>query len=334
MAKYKISPNEIDRLLQEERNRRRRERLIQVRDQANIRAASVRKAVKSEKYHQMDILAQKTEGLLNEEKCEKVSALEEELLSKLNTIGHGHREANEQEPRFEHNSAVEKENKKRAKQRHAIAIQWLKDEVGQKDMEKNRQKIARQSALEVERERAAKVAAMPPPVANPINEIGPFQIKPVQLTDGSVYTSTYYHIPDQVYVEKNEILAQSDARDAAMEESERIEEKAQELMREKQEQREKARVRHKNAREKEIIRQDYAQMLHDMSDLQRQNQKKRKNAVAQIPKQIFIPPSIHILEKQQQQKKVAQAFEDMYMAATDQMGDISVALSNPQPYEY
>lgn len=62
--------------------------------------------------------------------------------------------------------------------------------------------------------------------------------------------------------------------------------------------------------------QDYAQLLHDLSDLQRQDKQRRQQAVAHIPKQIFVPPHLRQEQRVDSQRAMERQFEDMYMAAT------------------
>ena len=54
---YRLSPNEVDRLLKEEREKRRKLRIVQVREQSRVNAAKLRQAVKIEKTRQMQKLA-------------------------------------------------------------------------------------------------------------------------------------------------------------------------------------------------------------------------------------------------------------------------------------
>ena len=49
-----------------------------------------------------------------------------------------------------------------------------------------------------------------------------------------------------------------------------------------------------------------------------------------LQKQIFLPPSRRIEEKEDAQTDMERAFEDMYLAATDYRGDLSLAL-DPHP---
>ncbi|XP_064639518.1 serine-rich adhesin for platelets-like [Lineus longissimus] len=71
-------------------------------------------------------------------------------------------------------------------------------------------------------------------------------------------------------------------------------------------------------------------MLHDLSDLQREDINRRQREVANIPRSIFQPPHRRLVEKEETQKDMETAFEDMFMRQTDQMGDVSLAL-DPHP---
>ncbi|XP_071956209.1 uncharacterized protein [Antedon mediterranea] len=125
-------------------------------------------------------------------------------------------------------------------------------------------------------------------------------------------------------------MKQSDARVAAVEEIQRSKEEEEERSREIKERHEKAVLRHKYAREKELLRQDYDHLLNELGHLEQMDRRRRQAVVASIPKQVFQPPHKRLEDRLQHQQNLEEAFEDMYMAKTDFAGDLTLAL-DPQP---
>ncbi|XP_064639516.1 centrosomal protein of 295 kDa-like [Lineus longissimus] len=198
---YRLSPGEVEALIQEEKRKRRIKRILQVREQAKSNAADIRQAVKEEEVKQKKELGKKILKEWESEREEKLKRLEQEYDACLRTIGQGHAEAN----------YVEKENRDFAKQRlsekdaeiaaarHRDAMLRELDERRAEQMERTKQIRARKAAILKEKERAAKVAALPPPKPDPWAEVELPKHKPVVLVDAEAFSSTYFHMVDEDY---------------------------------------------------------------------------------------------------------------------------------------
>ncbi|XP_064615041.1 uncharacterized protein LOC135479190 [Liolophura sinensis] len=327
---YRLSPNEEARILQEETEKRRKLRLLQVRELSKRNAASIRQSVKAEKEQQIQKLAKKLEKNLASVKEEKLRNLEARYDNSMRTIGIAHKEAEQQEDKTEELLALAEENTRKAELRYKTALDALHVEQEQQQMEEKYHILARKAALEMERIRANQIASLPPPPPDPTLDIGKAKHKPVKMTDATAFSLTHFHMAQDIAVEKENPELQADARVLAVDEEERIKEEQRKIEQGEQERRERARVRHNLAREKELLKQDYEHMLHDLSDLQRADMYRRQKVVANIPKQVFEPPHRRLEHRRDRQRTMEQAFEDMYMKATDYTGDLSLAL-DPYP---
>ncbi|XP_061170812.1 centrosomal protein of 295 kDa-like isoform X1 [Saccostrea echinata] len=329
-GRCRLSPNEEARLMKEETEKRRRLRLQQVREQSNLNAARIRQAVKQEKNRQLQKLASNLQNNLESEKEEKIRHLENQYENSLRSIGQGHREASEQVNVEEEGYLLQQESNRRAENRFKQALEKQRREQMFQEYEQKYQIIARQVALDAEKERAKNIASLPPPPKDPVLDLAQPERKSVKMTDIDNFTTTHYHIKEEYAVDKAKPTEQEDARKAAEEEELRTKEMDLEMVRLHNDRLSRARVRHNNALEKELLSHDYNQILHDLSDLQRADRDRRQKVVANIPKQVFEPPHRRLEDKDERQKNMEEAFEDMYMADTNYMGDLSLAL-DPHP---
>ncbi|KAL3848084.1 hypothetical protein ACJMK2_018965 [Sinanodonta woodiana] len=332
-GRLKLSPNEEAQLIREETERRRKIRLQQVRAQCRDNAAKVRHAVKQEKHNQLMKLASDLKNQLDEEKEERIKHLEEQYENSLRSIGVGHKEAGQQIDHEAERQLMRGEEILRAEARGKAALEREQAERAWKDYQKNKSIIARKQALDVERERASEIAAMPPPPPDPLIVLEKIQQrKLVKTVDLEAFSTTRYHMLPEVAVDRAAFSqTEMDAKQAAIEEEERIKERDRERNRLYHDQLERARVRHNMALEKELLRQDYERIMHDLSDLQRADRDRRQKVVANIPKQVFEPPHIRLQDLEEKQNEMEQKFEDMYMAGTNYMGDISLVLDAYPP---
>uniref|UniRef100_A0A8W8IRD9 Uncharacterized protein n=1 Tax=Magallana gigas TaxID=29159 RepID=A0A8W8IRD9_MAGGI len=315
-GRVRLSPNEEARLMKEETEKRRRLRLQQVREQSNLNAARIRQAVKQEKNKQLQKLASTLQNELEKEKDEKIRHLENQYENSLRSIGQGHREASEQVDVDEERYLMQQESNRRADSRYKQALEKQRREQMFQEYEQKYHIIARQTALETEKERAKNIASLPPPPKDPVLELQQPERKPVKMTDIDNFTTTHYHIKEEYAVDKAKSAEQGDARTAAEEEEIRTREMDLDKVRLHNDRLSRARVRHNNALEKELLSHDYNQILHDLSDLQRADRERRQKVVASIPKQVFEPPHRRLEDRDERQKNMEEAFEDMYMADT------------------
>jgi len=86
----------------------------------------------------------------------------------------------------------------------------------------------------------------------------------------------------------------------------------QDQMRTHQERMEKARLRGKHALEKEILNENYNDILNDLSVLQKADREKRQKELINIPKEIFLPAWQREQNKNEQQLDMERQFEKIY----------------------
>eukprot|EP00057_Strongylocentrotus_purpuratus_P001485 XP_001199325.2 PREDICTED: uncharacterized protein LOC763378 isoform X2 [Strongylocentrotus purpuratus] len=326
---FRLSPNEEAAVLKEERDRRRKLRLKQVREQDRLFAKQLLVRTKAKKEAEVTALSVKLEEEWKAVQKEKQEALKEIYEQCLSKVGDGHREAKNQKPLDEERAAAALRNTRAAKQRHQAAI--LKESAARNEswQKENAHIISRKNALEVEKVRASHIANLPPPKRDPLADLD-LQKPPVMVTRVEGFSTTHYHIPGE-YVERAEPHEQDDARQAGKEEDERLRGETERLQAELKERQEKAVLRHKHAKGKELLKQDYERLLLDLSDLQNADRRRRQAVVADIPRQVFQPPHKRLEDKAEKQHQLEEAFEDMYMKHTDYAGDITLALEPKVP---
>ncbi|XP_069104685.1 serine-rich adhesin for platelets-like isoform X2 [Argopecten irradians] len=333
LGQYRLSPNEEAQLIKEETDRRRKLRLVQVREQAKQNAAKIRQAVRQEKNRQIHKLAVELQNQMEKEKEEKVRHLEAQYENCLHSIGQGQQEAGQQVDQTEEREMVRQLENQRADSRGKAAMEKARRDKIYQEYEENKIIAARKSALEVEKERASKVAALPAPPPDPVLTLDVPKKLAVKMTDANAFSTTHYHLLDNYGVDKAGPTEQEDARIAAEEEAIRMKEQDQDLVRLHHDRLARARVRHNKALEAELLSHDYNNILMDLSDLQRADRERRQKVVANIPKQVYEPPYCRMEDKEDKQKNMEEAFEDMYMAETNFMGDLSLALDPHPPPE-
>ncbi|CAH3197112.1 unnamed protein product [Porites evermanni] len=104
----------------------------------------------------------------------------------------------------------------------------------------------------------------------------------------------------------------------------------EDAQRNKVEQTEKARLRHKHALEMLQLEEDHKKLMEELGQLERHDRQRRQEAVAKIPVRIFQPPHKRLEDAEERQRDLEQAFEDMYMMQTGYTGDLTVALEPPE----
>ncbi|XP_071494680.1 uncharacterized protein [Diadema antillarum] len=328
-ARYRLSPNEEAAILKEERDRRRKLRLKQVREQDRLFAKQLLAKAKAKKVAEVNALSEKLEEEWRAVQQEKAEALDDIYQRCLERVGDGHRAAQSQKPLDEERAETARKNSKVAKQRHLEAMMKEMTERNEKWQKENAHIISRKNALDVEKVRASHVASLPPPKRDPLADLD-LQKPPVQVTRVDGFATTHYHIPAE-YVERADPHEQDDARQAAVDEAERMGKEVERVETELRERHEKAALRHRHAKQKELLKQDYQQLLLELSGLQHADRRRRQAVVADIPRQVFQPPHRRLEEKTERQHQLEEAFEDMYMAHTDYAGDITLALEPRAP---
>uniref|UniRef100_A0A8C8AGT1 ALMS motif domain-containing protein n=1 Tax=Otus sunia TaxID=257818 RepID=A0A8C8AGT1_9STRI len=329
VGKLRLSPNEETMLLKEEYERRRKLRLQQVREQQKYIALQIRQKVKQRREEQLHRLEEALRAEWQKAQDQKMKALEELYLSSLRAIGEGHRQAKENEPDLEALTKQAEERKQRAEKRHKKALKEQKYQKEKLLCEHARRTNARKHALEVERQRAARIASLPPPPPHPLENFEVKKTPAVKLCSADNFSVTRYHISEP-YVDREVDGEQPDARLAAEEERKRLEELHREAERERREQLEKAHLRGSHALKKVHLAQDRERLLKELEQMQNMDRMRRRQIVAQMPPQLFVPSYKRMEIKEEWQRELEFAFEDMYTEDRKMKGDLILQFE-PQP---
>ena len=90
-------------------------------------------------------------------------------------------------------------NKQAAKHRHNIALEKFREEHDEQRQKENAHILSRLTALEIEKSRAAKIAKLPPPVKETVDDARPSH--PVKCVED--FSTTHYYVTTE-YVERAE----------------------------------------------------------------------------------------------------------------------------------
>ncbi|KFV41697.1 Centrosomal protein KIAA1731, partial [Tyto alba] len=143
------------------------------------------------------------------------------------------------------------------------------------------------------------------------------------------FSVTRYHIFEP-YVDKEVDEEQLDARLAAEEEGKRLEELHREAERERRGQLEKAHLRGSHALKKVHLAQDRERLLKELEQMHNIDRMRRRQIVAQMPPQLFVPAYKRVEAKEEWQRELEFAFEDMYSEDKKLKGDLILQFE-PQP---
>ncbi|NXL92448.1 CE295 protein, partial [Alectura lathami] len=143
------------------------------------------------------------------------------------------------------------------------------------------------------------------------------------------FSVTRYHISEP-YVDRETGGEQPDARLAAEEEAKRLKERHGEAERERREQLEKAHLRGSHALKKVRLAQDRERLLQELEHMQNLDRMRRRQIVAQMPRQLFVPAYKRMEIKEDWQRELEFAFEDMYSEDRKMKGDLILQFE-PQP---
>ncbi|KAM3935322.1 centrosomal protein of 295 kDa [Leptodactylus fuscus] len=330
VSTLRASPNEEASILKQERERRRKLRLQQVREQEKFIAQQIRQDVKERRDHQLQLLAEDLRAKWEAAQAEKLQALEKIYLSTLSAIGEGHRQAKENEPDLKAIEKAAAANKEKAEKRHREALKELKQHK-EKELRTQTWHIkARKKALDIEKERAAKIASLPPPPPDPLQNIEVAQRLPVvKVCHVDSFSSSHYHLPE-AYVDREMDTEQTDARSAAVEEEKRLIALQQEEERDRREQLEKANLRGSHALKMVQLAQDRDRLMNELEHMQQVDLSRRRHIVAKMPQQLFEPAYRRAEIREEWQREMESAFEDMYTRDAKIRGDMVLQLK-PQP---
>ena len=217
------------------------------------------------------------------------------------------------------------ENEAVALLRGKIALEARQEEKTAAENKENAHIIARKFALDQEKIRSAHIAKLPKPV-DPLEQlmtassasstgvggsISNKATKLVSLHDADAFMTTRYHMPTSL-VDKADQGQTEDARQDAQDEAIRLKMCEQERNRASQERMEKARLRGKHALDKEILAENYADILGELNVLQQADREKRQKELIHIPKEIFLPAWQREQNKNEMQLDMERKFEKIY----------------------
>nr|XP_048289823.1 centrosomal protein of 295 kDa isoform X5 [Myodes glareolus] len=313
-GKLRLSPNEEAFVLKEDYERRRKLRLLQVREQERGIAFQIREDIKQRRNQQFSRLAEELRAEWEEAQSQKIQNLEKLYLASLRHMGEGHRQAKENEPDLDALAQRAAERKRKAELRHKEALKVQKNQKEVLMKQKTRHIKARKEALLVEKERSAKVARLPPPVPAPFENIEVNRIPSLKTN-----SSTYHHISTF-----------PDALLAAEEETRRLEGLRRQAAQQRAEQFERAHVRGSRAMKKVHLAQNQERLMEELKQLQKEDLARRRQTVAQMPPQLVELPYRRSEVKEDWQRELECAFEDMYNADRKVKGNLILHLT-PEP---
>ncbi|XP_030650506.1 centrosomal protein of 295 kDa isoform X3 [Nomascus leucogenys] len=321
--KLRLSPNEEAFILKEDYERRRKLRLLQVREQERDIALQIREDIKQRRNQQFTRLAEELRAEWEESQTQKIQNLEKLYLASLRSMGEGHRQAKENEPDLDALAQQAAERKRKADLRHKEALKVQKNQKEILMKQKTWHIKARKEALLVEKERSAKITSLPPPPPTLFENIEVKRISAVKTN-----SSTYHHL--HTFVNRETDTKQPDARLAAEEEGKRLEELQKQAAQERMERFEKAHVRGFQAMKKIHLAQNQKKLMKELKQLQQEDLARRRQTVAQMPPQLVELPYKRSEMKEDWQRELEFAFEDMYNADRKVKGNLILHLE-PEP---
>ncbi|XP_078513089.1 centrosomal protein of 295 kDa isoform X2 [Lissotriton helveticus] len=332
VGSLRLSPNEEALIIKAEVERRRKLRLQQVREQEKYIALQIREEVKNRRDQQLHHLAEELKAEWKEAQAQKIKALEKLYQSSLKAVGEGHQHAKENAPDLE---AIAKQVvvcNERAEKRHREALKELKHKRESQLKEQNWHIRIRKKALDIEKERAANIASLPPPPPEPFEIFQEAKkVAAAKTYDVNSFSGTHYHFLEP-YVDREMDTKQPDARLLAEEEGKRLDDLQMEDERERREQLEKAQLRGYHALKMVHLTQDREQLLKELEQMQQDDLCRRRQTVAQMPPQLFVPAYKRIEIREDFQRELEFAFEDLYTGDRKVKGDLILKLeADPLP---
>nr|XP_045364937.1 centrosomal protein of 295 kDa isoform X2 [Camelus bactrianus] len=322
-GKLRLSPNEEASILKEDYERRRKLRLLQVREQERGIALQIREDIKQRRNQQFTRLAEALRTEWEESQTQKIKNLEKLYLASLRNMGEGHQQAKENEPNLNALAHRAAERKKKAEVRHKEALKVQKNQKEMLMKQKTWHIKARKEALLVEKERSAKITSLPPPPPTLFENIDVKKTSKVKTS-----SSTYHHL--YTFVNREVDTEQPDPHLAAEEEAKRLEGLQKQAAQEKVERCEKAHARGFQAMKKIRLAQNQEKLMKELHQLQQEDLARRRQTVARMPPQLVELPYKRSEMKEDWQRELEFAFEDMYNADRKVKGNLILHLE-PEP---
>ncbi|NXL12879.1 CE295 protein, partial [Setophaga kirtlandii] len=143
------------------------------------------------------------------------------------------------------------------------------------------------------------------------------------------FSVTRYHIAEAL-VDREVDGEQPDAHLAAEEEGRRLEELHREAERERRKQLEKAHIRGSHALKKIQLAKDRERFLEELEQMHAQDRMRRRQVVTQMPPQLSVPPCKRVEIKEEWQRELESAFEEMCSERRNMKEDLILQFE-PQP---
>uniref|UniRef100_A0A8D1YZ80 ALMS motif domain-containing protein n=1 Tax=Sus scrofa TaxID=9823 RepID=A0A8D1YZ80_PIG len=322
-GKLRLSPNEEAFILKEDYERRRKLRLLQVREQERDIALQIREDIKQRRNKQFTRLAEELRAEWEESQTQKIKNLEKLYLASLRSMGEGHQQAKENEPDLNALAHRAAERKKKAEVRHREALKVQKNQKEMLMKQKTWHIKARKEALLVEKERSAKITSLPPPPPSLFENM-----EVTRQPNVKTNSSTYHHL--RTFVNREVDTKQPDPHLAAEEEAKRLQELQKQAAEERMEQSEKAHVRGFQAMKKIHLAQNQEKLMKELKQLQQEDLARRRQTVARMPPHLVELPYKRNEMKEDWQRELEFAFEDMYNADRKVKGNLILHLE-PEP---
>ncbi|XP_037360635.1 centrosomal protein of 295 kDa isoform X2 [Talpa occidentalis] len=322
-CKLKLSPNEEACILKEDYERRRKLRLLQVREQERDIASQIREDIKQRRNQHFARLAEELKTEWEESQTQKIKNLEKLYLASLRNMGEGHQQAKENEPDLNVLEQRAAERKRKAEVRHKEALKVQKNHKEMLMKEKTWHLKARKEALLVEKGRSARIASLPPPPPALFENIDVNRIPSVKTS-----STTYHHL--HTFVNREMDTKQPDPHLAAEEESRRLDDLQKQAVQERAERCEKAQARGSRALQRIHLAQNQEKLMKELEQLQQEDLARRRRTVARMPPQLAELPYKRGETREDWQRELEFAFEDMYSADRKVEGNLILHLE-PEP---
>ncbi|XP_062521736.1 uncharacterized protein LOC134196581 isoform X2 [Corticium candelabrum] len=291
---------------------RRKARIQEVRRQEKQLASLVRENYQQSFEREREIIAAhlKADHLQGEEM--KYQAAKQAYQQALVDLGRSHNLAILTNIEQANSGRIRKlmEGRKRAEERHAIALENLRKQRQQANQSEQEKCQRRKKVQLVENMRSMKVTAKPPPPQDIILNLAVGRGRRVRLTNVEGYSATYYHLNGE-RAHKETPDKQGNAFVAADQVEDLVNQKKEATAREQQERDEKARLRHHHACKEMRLKRDYSEMMDELAVLERGDRLHRQKMLQRLPKRVFVPPHRRMEEAAEMQREMERAFEEI-----------------------
>jgi len=274
------SPNEIEMLLQQQTLLKRKQRLLQVREQGQVIAKNIRDNVVEHRTRALQDLASELNKQYVVKQHEQFETVKKSYANGLEKVGNAHTCASETDTDQALLEAKFEQKKKIAKQRFAEAIKQLQMIKSLEEKENIAWASRRKLVTRKEKVRAKRIAMLPKPEKSSDEEYE--STKSTTSTSATRATSQ----SSVIFVEratKTEHNAYEDAQKAAAFEQEKYQEKEEARVNDEITQREKAKFRHMAALRQTRMQNECKSLENDLKYLQMKDARKRREAIPTLP---------------------------------------------------